>query len=257
MKTGNESGQKDALLKRWRATQGQWDDAEFLKTTANAFMKLRWRRLNRRVAARLLSLGAAKPDLVDVGCAHADFFGYTKDGLGTYTGIEPSTALLPKNIQRGPSFKLLRGQAEKLPLKKDSADLVLIKEVLDHCHDPLKALAEAHRVLRPGGTLLVTLTNDKAWYKRLFPASAARIKAGQDDHLYFFDPDQVLDLARQAGFSERIEEDSHYLRLPGALEALLGKLPDPLGSALIALTDACGSLVLPGAGGSFWILAKK
>jgi ubiquinone/menaquinone biosynthesis C-methylase UbiE len=243
-------------MKHWKATQEHWNDDEFLAVTANAFMKLRWKRLNLRCAAEAGGLGRPL-DLVDVGCAHADFEAYVKPHLKSYTGVEPSRALLPKNISRGKNFRLLRGTAEKLPLKAASADFVLIKEVLDHCFDPLAVLKEARRVLRPGGELLITLTNDRAWYKRLMPASAARIKAGQHDHLYFFHPEMVLDLARRAGFTRLGEESSHYLRLPGALEQALGSLPEPIGSALITASDAVGSLIAPGYGGSFWVTAVK
>jgi ubiquinone/menaquinone biosynthesis C-methylase UbiE len=246
-------------LKKWRATQEHWDDDEFLGVTANLFMKLRWRRLNVKVAAALgqARRGQAGLDLVDLGCAHADFHAYAAKYLKSYTGIEPSKALLPKNIKRGQNFRLLRGTAEKIPLPANSADFVLVKEVLDHCFDPLKVVKEARRVLRPGGALLITLTNDAAWYKRLFPGWAKRIKAGQLDHLYFFKPGEVSGLLKQAGFEGIQQEDSHYLRLPYKIESLLGRLPESLASALISLTDAAGELLLPGAGGSFWVRGVK
>jgi SAM-dependent methyltransferase len=249
-----------AVLKHWKETQEHWNDDEFLAQTANAFMKLRWKRLNRRCAAELAARARllGRPlDLVDVGCAHADFYDYAKQGLGSYTGIEPSKALLPKNVSRGRAYRLLRGQAEKLPLKPRSADFILVKEVLDHCFDPQSVLNEAFRVLRPGGELLITLTNDHAWYKRLMPGWAAKIKSGQHDHLYFFHPDQVLALAKKAGFAGLREESSHYLRLPGALEEALGRFPDFLASGLITASDAVGSLIAPGFGGSFWVAAVK
>ena len=247
-------------LKHWKETQEHWNDDEFLAVTANAFMKLRWKRLKARCAAesarRSAILGRAL-DLADVGCAHADFYDEAKGSLKSYTGVEPSKALLPKNISRGKNFRLLRGTAEKLPLKASSADFILVKEVLDHCFDPLAVLKESYRVLRPGGELLITLTNDHAWYKRLFPGLAARIKAGQHDHLFFFHPDQVIGLARQAGFKDVQEESSHYLRLPSKAEQALGSLPDFAGACVISASDAVGSLVAPGYGGSFWVMAIK
>jgi SAM-dependent methyltransferase len=243
-------------LKKWRDTQEHWNDDEFLGVTANLFMKLRWRRLNVKVAAEL-GRGGAGLDLVDLGCAHADFHAYAAKHLKSYTGIEPSKALLPKNIRRGRGFRLLRGTAEKIPLPANSADFVLLKEVLDHCFDPLKVVQEARRVLRPGGALLITLTNDAAWYKRLFPGWARRIKASQLDHLYFFKPDEVTELLKRAGFGGIQEEDSHYLRLPYKIESLLGRLPESLASALVSVTDAVGELILPGAGGSFWVRGVK
>lgn len=246
--------------RRWESTQSQWNDDFFLAETANAFMKRRWRRLNRRVAgfcgaeARRLGRGL---DLVDVGCAHADFEPWARPQLASYTGVEPSSALLVKDRSEGKAFRLLRGKAEKLPCRPGTADLVLLKEVLDHCYDPRAALREAARVLRPGGVVLLTLTNDRAWYKLLFPKSAARIKAGQHDHLNFFHPDWVRDLLREAGFKTQGGEDSHYLRLPHRVEGLLGRLPEPCTNAMMAVSDALGSLSLPGLGGSFWSWGRK
>lgn len=249
-----------AVLKKWKATQEHWDDHDFLDSGANAFMKRRWRRLNRRVAgfcggeARRLGRGL---DLVDVGCAHADFEAWARPHLASYTGIEPSKALLPKDRKEGKAFRLLRGQAEKLPLKPKTADLVLLKEVLDHCYGPEKVLAEAFRVLRPGGVVLLTLTNDRAWYKLALPGWAERIKAGQLDHLNFFHPAWVARLLAEAGFHRQGAADSHYLRLPYRIEEPLGRLPEPMTNAIFNATDAVGGLLGPGLGGSFWAWGRK
>lgn len=248
-------------MARWEQTQSHWDDDSFLAETANAFMKRRWRRLNQRCAAFFLAearrLGRGL-DLVDVGCAHADFEAFARPALASYTGIEPSRALLPKDRSEGRAFRLLRGQAEKLPLPANSADVILLKEVLDHCWGPAEVLAEAKRVLRPGGLVLITLTNDRAWYKLCFPRWAARIKAGQaDEHINFFHPDQVAALLAGGGYAALGDDDSHYLRLPYKVEAVLGRLPEPLANALITLSDELGALALPGLGGSFWAWGRK
>jgi len=248
------------IYQRWESTQSQWNDDFFLAETANAFMKRRWRRLNRRVAdfcgleAKRLGRGL---DLVDVGCAHADFEIWARPALAGYTGVEPSSALLPKDLSEGTAFRVLRGQAEKLPCKPGTADLVLLKEVLDHCYDPSGALKEAMRVLRPGGLVLLTLTNDKAWYKLLMPDRAARIKAAQHDHLFFFHPDWVRDLLVEAGFADLGTQDSHYLRLPYRVESWIGRMPEAMTDLAMTGSDAIGDLSLPGCGGSFWSWGRK
>ena len=48
------------------------------------------------------------------------------------------------------------GDLLDIPLEADSIDGVILTEVLEHCTDPFRAIAEVRRVMKPGGLLLVT-----------------------------------------------------------------------------------------------------
>lgn len=48
------------------------------------------------------------------------------------------------------------GDAHDLPFENDSYDYILCTEVLEHLHTPHQAVAEMERVLKPGGTLILT-----------------------------------------------------------------------------------------------------
>jgi SAM-dependent methyltransferase len=54
---------------------------------------------------------------------------------------------------------VLQGRAEKLPLPDESQRVVLLQSVLEHVDSPRQAIAEAYRVLAPGGILFVYTTN--------------------------------------------------------------------------------------------------
>lgn len=54
-------------------------------------------------------------------------------------------------------FKLVTGDAYFLPFKTGSVDAVIFSEVLEHLEKPEKALAEASRVLKPDGQLIVSV----------------------------------------------------------------------------------------------------
>lgn len=75
-------------------------------------------------------------------------------------GIDASAAMLSvarANLDRaGIAHAQVRlGDIMKLPMPRDSFDLVAIHQVLHFLDDPAEALAEAARVLRPGGRLLI------------------------------------------------------------------------------------------------------
>lgn len=74
--------------------------------------------------------------------------------------VDPSPAMLSAGRQRVAALKLsgvefVEGTGEHLPLGDRSADSVLFLQSLQYMSDPEQALAEAVRVLAPGGRLLV------------------------------------------------------------------------------------------------------
>jgi ArsR family transcriptional regulator len=74
-------------------------------------------------------------------------------------GIDRSSEMLRlarvKLESAGVRSSLRQGDMYALPLADCSADCVIIHQVLHYAHAPADAIAEAARVLAPGGTLLV------------------------------------------------------------------------------------------------------
>jgi SAM-dependent methyltransferase len=104
---------------------------------------------------------------------------------------------------------------QRLTYEDSSFDLVTHTEVLEHVPDDARALAELHRVLRPGGTMLFTVP----LYGGYATVERARLRDGVIEHLlepaYHIDPlrgegilafrDYGLDIVerlRAAGFAE-------------------------------------------------------
>ncbi len=57
----------------------------------------------------------------------------------------------------GAAVLLVRGAAERVPLRSARFDLVLALDVLEHLDDDAPAIAESARLLAPGGTLVVSV----------------------------------------------------------------------------------------------------
>ena len=60
-----------------------------------------------------------------------------------------------------------RGDLEKLPIADATMDVALLSQALHHADHPERALAEAHRILRPGGRVLVLdlREHEEAWVR--------------------------------------------------------------------------------------------
>lgn len=96
--------------------------------------------------------------VVDVGAS----FGYGTAALAARSahltiGLERDPAHIAAARTRFPWLMLVRGTAESLPFPDSSVDAMTMLDVIEHVADPDVVLAEAHRVLKPGGVLVVSV----------------------------------------------------------------------------------------------------
>jgi len=125
----------------------------------------------RRQARMLAAVLRATPGpslVVDIGCG---------DGLATsvaraaspghcFVGIDWSADALRQAKARGLSLVRAGVEGPGLPLASSVADVVIMSELIEHLVDTDAALDEAWRVLKPGGSLLLSTPNLAAWYNR-------------------------------------------------------------------------------------------
>lgn len=63
-------------------------------------------------------------------------------------------------LAKSRGLSVIRADARHLPIPSGSVDLIIALDVLEHIDDDARALAEVHRVLRPGGTLFASVPCD-------------------------------------------------------------------------------------------------
>jgi SAM-dependent methyltransferase len=93
---------------------------------------------------------ASTTRLLDVGCGEGTFCRFVADQDRTVVGVDSDSSVLPPSTT---GVTYIRSSAETLPFAGDSFRAVTMTMVLHHV-DPDRALAEAARVLAPGGVLL-------------------------------------------------------------------------------------------------------
>jgi demethylmenaquinone methyltransferase/2-methoxy-6-polyprenyl-1,4-benzoquinol methylase len=139
---------------------------------------------------------------------------------GQLTGVDPSPGMMHQvNL---PGVKLVQGRAEALPQPAATVDFLSMGYALRHISDVAAALAEFHRVLRPGGRLVILeITKPKGRfgtlllkaYMRAVVPVVARVVARNNDTArlweYYWDtieacipPESVLKALQAAGFAD-------------------------------------------------------
>jgi ubiquinone/menaquinone biosynthesis C-methylase UbiE len=119
--------------------------------------------------------------VVDVGCGPGAMAQEILQRGCSFWGVDPSQKMIDICRSRFPASQQIRflpGDALELPLPDGFFDAALCMGVLDALRDRRQAVREMLRVLKPGGTLIVTFTNIRspyAWWKNFafYPAVTA------------------------------------------------------------------------------------
>jgi SAM-dependent methyltransferase len=105
--------------------------------------------------------------VVDLGCGDGSALAVAArhNPAHRFAGIDWSGDALRRAQALG--LTVVRGSINRsLPVADGAADVVIMSELIEHLVDPDGAVAEVRRVLRPGGSLLLSTPNLAAWYNR-------------------------------------------------------------------------------------------
>lgn len=209
-----------------------------------------------------------RPGMVlDLGCGAGEML-EPLERFGPVVGIDASDVAVGFCRDRGAS-RVLGGDAMRLPVRDASTQLVALVDTIEHLPDDERALAEAHRVLAPGGTVLVTVPafnflysdNDRvAHHLRRYTAGelAGKMRAAGFEHVWttyynaFLFP-AIVPFLMLVKLKQRLfpraagtERTNLHLAFPGIVHRTLFALMDlegriarrvrlPLGHSIVAL----------------------
>lgn len=97
--------------------------------------------------------GYAKGDVLDIGCGNKPYLPLFDGKISSYVGCDI--------IQSDKHLVDIISPATDIPLPDNSKDTVFTTQVIEHVADHRKLLAEAYRILKPGGYLI--LSGPMAW----------------------------------------------------------------------------------------------
>ena len=128
-----------------------------------------------------------------------------KDVAGLFAAIAPE-------VPEGATAQAVRGSAYELPFADGSFDKIIAAEVLEHLPEDTRAMAELARVLKPGGSIAVTVPR---WGpEKVCWALSDEYHANEGGHIRIYKGDQLRERLEQAGLEPVGAHHAHALHAP-------------------------------------------
>jgi SAM-dependent methyltransferase len=148
-------------------------------------------------AHRLLSLVPGGGRLLEVGCACGFLLVAARERGFSVRGVEMS-AWASRYARETYGLDVHTGTLEAAAVPAESVDVVVMADVIEHLYDPPATLREIHRILAPGGRLLL-LTPDVG--SRMARLAGPRWWGLLDDHYFYFSRQTLRRVLEQQGFA--------------------------------------------------------
>jgi SAM-dependent methyltransferase len=187
-----------------------------------------------RMLAAALDDAPAPARILDLGCgdgAAASLAAQRNPGHHLI-GFDWSAGALGRARRLG--LTVVRSGVDPIPVASGSVDVVIMSELIEHLVDTDSALDEVFRVLRPGGSLLLSTPNLAAWYNRglvllgvqpIFSEVSLRGVYGRPGHvvaghLHLFTRGALVGLLAARGFTGIGVRGARYHDVPRPLRPL-------------------------------------
>jgi 2-polyprenyl-6-hydroxyphenyl methylase / 3-demethylubiquinone-9 3-methyltransferase len=196
----------------WYADLGaRWYAAE---DTPIALLRAESRHRNPWIAAEIARAFHGPCRVLDLGCGAGFLSNYLAERGHQVTGVDntPENLTVARANDRSRSVQYHLGDATALDLPTASFDVVCAMDLLEHIEQPERVIAEASRVLAPGG-LFVFHTFNRTWQAHLIVIKGVEWfvrNAPRDLHVMrlFVTPDELRAMCRASGLDVAVMRGS-------------------------------------------------
>jgi SAM-dependent methyltransferase len=167
----------------------------------------------------------AGSQILEIGCGRGLLLSALQQRGHRCVGIERSD-LAANRAKEIPGLLIHTAPMAECRLPEGSFDLVILWHVLEHLHDPAQTVALIHRLLRPGGQLILEVPNLAALQSRI--SGRFWFHLDVERHLYHFTPKGLSCLLGNLFPQVQIDGTYSWEQSPfGALQSLLNLVLTP------------------------------
>lgn len=140
-------------------------------------------------------------DIIDVGCGE----GITLEKLvkqfpgASVCGVDAEQENI--DICGSHNLPVVAGSVYELPFPDNSVDCILFSEVIEHLEHPELALREFHRVVRPGGRVIIIFPNDAMFKVTRIMTGMIKEAFYDAGHVMQWTPEKIKKSLTAAGFT--------------------------------------------------------
>jgi len=165
---------------------------------SNSYLASRFRQYGINKRCRFITDYKNKGRLLEIGCGTGEFLNSmaNKPGWEAY-GLEVNPDISEAARQKY-NLNIKSGTLEQANYQTSFFDAIALWDVLEHLHDPMGALQEIYRILKPDGLLVIRVPNLDSWDANIFGKYWVGLDAPR--HLYVFDINTLSEILRQSGF---------------------------------------------------------
>jgi len=154
---------------------------------------LPWQRERLDARFRWLPKPVAGQRVLDVGCGNGGFLLNARESGWQVMGVDPDPDAVATARQKGLEVRL--GSMEAFAGEAELFDAITLSHVIEHVHDPKSVLADAYRLLKPGGTLYLDTPNIESRGYQIF-----------GEHWHGVDPPRHLVLFNLKGLQQTLQQ---------------------------------------------------